>query len=526
MNPFAPLMGMASSRRKAIRSTATSSTEHDEEWAKYRADPAKFIDELCIIDETQGDTITGTVPFKLWDDQKAVVGTLAAEDRVIILKARQLGISWLVCGYVLHLCVFHPGKRVILLSQGEEEADELTRRVAVMYERLPEWIRLKSPLVKQPQTSKIVWANGSRVQSFAATKRKGRSFTASLLVMDECAHMQFAKHLYTAAKPTIDAVGGRLVILSSANGFGNLFHDLWQKAEAKLNEFAAVFLPWWSRPGRDAAWYAKVKAESTDPALVKQEYPANPREAFVASGRLRFPSDWIDAQEPNLQATGIPPEVLPEAIRSIPGLTVYKLPTGRRAVIGADVAEGLEHGDFSTATVLDWDSHEELATIHGHWEPDEYAGYLDTLARWYEAQLVVERNNHGHATLVTLKALECPHVANGPDDRPGWLSNLKTKPESIDALAEELRDGACTVRTPAALTEMRQYTVVKKGKTSAPEGGYDDRVMAWAIAIAYSRMCLPAPPAVSAGPAMVLAPRPSFAPLAPPTIPGMSPLTR
>ncbi len=74
-----------------------------------------------------------------------------------------------------------------------------------------------------------------------------------------------------------------MIILSTANGAGNLFHELVTKARNGLNRFAFRFLPWDVRPGRDAAWYAAVEVDAVDSSLMKQEYPATPDEAFEAS---------------------------------------------------------------------------------------------------------------------------------------------------------------------------------------------------------------------------------------------------
>lgn len=417
---------------------------------------------------------------------------LMTERLVIILKARQLGISWICCWYALWLCLFQPGKVVLLFSKGQEEANELLRRIKALYVRLPDWMRTAGPALLKENTEELVWGNGSTVRSLPASPGAGRSFTASLVILDEAAFLQFAGELYTALKPTIDA-GGQLIILSTANGIGNLFHQLWTKAVAGLSTFRTIFLPWWSRPGRDAAWYAAQLAEYTDPQMVKQEYPATATEAFLVSGRVRFATEWTLRQSAHVRP-GLAPATLPAALRGIPGLTVYALPArGRRVVIGADVAEGLEHGDYSAATAIDADTGEELAHLHGHWEPDEYAVHLDALARAYGALLGVERNNHGHAVLATLKGLHTPRVAAGHDDRPGWLTTAQTKPQSIDALALALRDGLCQVRTQASLDEMQIYRITKNGATSAPEGYHDDRVMSWAIALMLARRPVHAP---------------------------------
>ena len=420
---------------------------------------------------------------------------LMTERLVIILKARQLGISWICCWYALWLCLFQPGKVVLLFSKGQEEANELLRRIKALYVRLPDWMRTAGPALLKENTEELVWGNGSTVRSLPASPGAGRSFTASLVILDEAAFLQFAGELYTALKPTIDA-GGQLIILSTANGIGNLFHQLWTKAVAGLSTFRTIFLPWWSRPGRDAAWYAAQLAEYTDPAMVKQEYPASAQEAFLVSGRTRFDPTWIARQAANVTGHLA---MLPPPLSAIPGLTVYALPRpGQRTVLAADVAEGLEHGDYSAATLLDADSWEELTSLHGHWEPDAYATFLDRLARAYGATVAVERNNHGHAVMLALKQLGTPKIFIGADGRPGWLTTAQSKPLAIDLVAQALRDGLITIRTQATLDELAIYRITKSGDTSAPAGYHDDRVMSLAIGLAVARRPVPLPPPPSA----------------------------
>jgi len=231
------------------------------------------------------------IPFDLWGAQIKIIWMFLQYRLFIILKARQLGISWLCCAYALWLCVFQAGRRVLLLSRGQNEANELLRRVKVMYERLPDWMRALVKVVKL-NTSEIVFSNGSSVESLPATKDSARSLTASLVIADEFAFMQWANELYTGLKSTIDG-GGQLIILSTANGARGLFHQLWKKAIERLNNFVPIFLSWRMRPGRDDGWYARVASEAVSTSLMMQEYPANPDEAFSATDAEKFLADML-----------------------------------------------------------------------------------------------------------------------------------------------------------------------------------------------------------------------------------------
>lgn len=242
---------------------------------------AAFIDQHIIIDDAQGDG-AATMPFRLWAAQSELLDAIQGERLLLILKARQLGISWLCCAYALWLCLYHPGRLVLMFSIGQDEANEMLRRVNVMYWRLTTALRTTLPAITKENTEEMAWANGSRIQSLPARKTAGSGYTASLVILDEFAKNERAAQIYTAVKPTVDG-GGQMIVLSSAHGAGNLFHEMVEKARQGFGRFAFRFLPWHVRPGRDAAWYAEVAADAIDESHMKQEYPATPDEAFEAT---------------------------------------------------------------------------------------------------------------------------------------------------------------------------------------------------------------------------------------------------
>jgi hypothetical protein len=429
------------------------------------------------------------MPFRLWPAQARVLWSFLTGTLFIILKARQLGISWICCGYALWLCLFQPGKQVLIFSKGQLEANELMRRIVALYDRLPDWLREATPQMLKNNTEIVEWQNGSRIR--ALSSKGGRSFTASLVILDEAAFLDQASELYMALKPTIDA-GGQLIVLSTANGLGNLFHRLWVAAESGKNQFVAIFLPWWARPSRTAEWYERQKLEYSDPAMVQQEYPQTAREAFVASGRVRFLSEWILRQESGTVA----PVAIPNTLQPLgASLVVYSHRTaGRRYVIGADVAEGGQAGDYSVAVIIDRDSWEEVATYSAHVEPDVFAMHLHLLSGYYiddggdGALIAPERNNHGHAVMATLKTKNLlSRVWRDKAGKLGWLTTAQSKPAMIDLLAEALRDNLVKIHSTATLAELQIYAIGNDGDTNAPSGYHDDRVMALAIALSVAR---------------------------------------
>lgn len=256
--------------------------------------PAAFL-ERSKIEVPVGDADTALQPFALWPAQREVLDTLVRERLVVFLKARQLGISWLVCGLVHYLCTLWDGQPWLLLSRGQLEANELTRRIQLLHREHADAALL--PRLVKENLSESAWENGSRAVSLAATKDAGRSFTAAGVVLDEWAFMTWGREVLASVKPTIDA-GGKLILISSADGIGTDYHRFWQSARGGRAGYTAIFLPWTARPERGPEWRAaKLLEANGDVASVKREYPENDDEAFIAAEGLVYDGQWADGPE-------------------------------------------------------------------------------------------------------------------------------------------------------------------------------------------------------------------------------------
>ncbi|MCC2671918.1 MAG: hypothetical protein K0Q72_4389, partial [Armatimonadetes bacterium] len=379
--------------------------------------------------------------------------------------------------------------------------------------------KMRTQLLKLP-------ASRSSVVALPSTKRAGRGRTARLVIADEHAMHTWATENFAAVSPTIDA-GGQFLSISTANGIGNLYADLCSQAShlsgwvtpaagpdgeftfgSRIREalrelppdgWLPVFVPYDARPGRDAAWWERKKASYPRQWMIHQEYPRDPEESFVQSGRPRFDKGYLDRHR-ELCREPLPKGRWPEALRgwSERELRVFELPApGHRYAAGADVAEGLEHGDFSDLCILDADAAErptEVVSLHGHWEPDEFGRLIHALSLLYPGRYGIERNNHGLTTIVAARRLgirglyaeRAVLAASGREvepQRPGWLTTRVTKPLMIDELELALRTFGVQLSEEPAIAELTFYQVLKDGSTGAPAGKWDDRVMSRAIAV-------------------------------------------
>ena len=171
-------------------------------------------------------------------------------------------------------------------------------------------------------------------------------------------------------------------------------------------------------------------------------------------------------------------------------LTVWREPVTQRSYcIGVDTAEGLAHGDYSCAQVLDVRGGEQVAVWHGHIPPDTLANEVYNLTLWYnDALTCVESNNHGLTTITQLRHLGHPNLfrkrmlnrsAAKVSQEFGWKTTRTSKPLLIDDLGMALRSGELTIHDRYTLAELRTY--VRNERGSMGGSPHDDRVMALAL---------------------------------------------
>lgn len=446
------------------------------EWLKCGLAPAYFVRRYVqVYDATQ----QAWLPFDLWPAQERALRRMDADRLLVILKARQLGLSWLCLAYALWLLLHRAPATVLLFSLREAEAVDLLARLTAMYARLPAWMQAR----QEVQAAARQWrlSNGSRALAFSTVA--GRSYTGTLAIVDEADYVPELGRFLNGVKPTIDA-GGKLFLVSTADKRRpiSVFKNLFRAAEAGTGDYRAVFLPWSARPERDAAWYARTRAEmvaqrgTADDFLA--EYPATPAEALAPEeSNRRIAWAWVEAvlePLPVVQGFGAP---------ALPGLAVYAPPqTGRHYVIGVDPAEGNPTSDDSAACVLDAQAWAEVATLAGKFEPGRFAHALTGLAQWYgDADVLVERNNHGHSVIHALQEAGQVRLLAGPDGKPGWLSNVRGKALLYDGAAAAIRDGSCRIRSRETAAQLAS---IEASSLRAPAGLPDDRADAFALALA------------------------------------------
>lgn len=444
--------------------------------------------------------VRGKVHFNLYPYQKAVLYQFVKDRFNIILKFRQAGITELISMYCLWLAMYHPNKKINIISIKDTTAKKVLKKIKYMYKNLPSYLQV--PIVngrtgEYGSASMIEFNNGSFIESIPTSSEAGRSESLSLLVIDEAAIVRWADQIWAAAFPTL-STGGSAIVNSTPYGIGNFYHSKWVDAISGGNEFTPIRLFWRMHPERDIEWYNQMST-ALGPKRTAQEIDGD----FLSSGNSVFDLMDIKAIEDCLGD-------FPIIKRRYNGqyLQFNEPEPDKDYFIGADVATG-RATDYSAFTCMDKGG-EEVAVYKGRMSVDKYARLLgDTGQLFNWATLAPESNDVGLAVTSMLQAEGYPKLyyfqkmvkkkgKTRPevDTAPGWMTTSKNRPIIIDGLEADIRNDVITCKDPFFVYEaktfiydslgrpvaMGKHKVNREGDDSLSEDTYsDDDIMGKAI---------------------------------------------
>lgn len=455
---------------------------------------------------------------------KAVRQQMKAEGkvRVIILKARQQGLSTYTGGYLYFRVSQAKAQKAMVVTHHADSTRALFDMTKRFHEHCPGILKPHTKYSSRREMNFDV-LDSSFVVSTAGGESIGRGETLTHVHASELGFWQKSTALdnwngLTQAVP--NSPGTAIFVESTGNGVNGIFYDLWQGAVNGSNGYVPVFIPWFTdttyrepvpdnfekTPDEESLadefdlddgqlMFRRRKIAQNGLDLFRQEYPSKPEEAFLTTGRpvfnpdqlLEMISDSEDVKE-RLALEG------DEWLNNRRGELTTFLPhdPGGRYVIGADTSMGVRNGDYSVAQVLD-SERRQVATWRGHVHPDYFATVLYALGEYYNTAFICcENNSHGILTCTRLgKDLHYPNfytevqvdkLTDRETIKLGFTTTSKTKPLIIDQLRATLRKKEMSLNCKVTLREMMTYIVTETGSMQAEQGCHDDTVMSLALA--------------------------------------------
>lgn len=452
----------------------------EEEFFKKIKDPKYYLEHFCKIKAKT----PGLIPFILNEVQKDLFNTLRQHSRVIFTKARQIGGSTAVAGFIYHKTITTPGTNSALVGYNSDLTAELLDKIKTFWRTTPKELR---PTIKYNSKYEISFPKvDSKILVLPSTENLGRGYSIHNCLLTELAFWEKAEEKMMAIENSVP-IDGLIVVESTPNGQGNLFHKMYMSD----NDYAKKQYGWWWHYSPEEIEI--IKKRMNNPQKFAQEYGLE----FLASGRSVFDQDVIRRQRVNILNVGdavTNEDGSTSFVREEDGLRIYKNPKSDGIyVCGVDVAEGVEGGDYSVAIIWDRKTGEEVAFYRGLCAPDQFGVMLSNWGRKYNnALMVVEINNHGLTTVTLLKQHMYPSLYFRPKqfdmmgmqytDRIGWKTTKLTRPLLIDDLAQAMRDKILTVHSKEILDEMTMFIYDRNNNMVAAEGTHDDCIFSSGIA--------------------------------------------
>lgn len=449
--------------------------------------------------------------------------------RIIVLKARQLGLSTVCAAIIFNWILIFKGCSALTIAHDTETTQSLFEKIQDAWE----WWPFKGLLHLRHASQRrlTIQETGSTVRlATAKNVKSGRGRTIHAKHASEMSFWDDPETLMTGLSKTMpNRVGTIDIIECTANGVGNLYWQMWEDARAGRSRYVALFFPWHKHPEyrvkhttiayRDLDEYERWLHDDMEVSLdriewrrwaiinechgdveeFKQEYPATPEEAFLKSGRNVFPLDRLMmCYKPKAGARGYlksKGHAQYEFIRDPLGmLTIFSWPSADREwgdyFVSGDPTRTVT-GDPACAQVLNRRTLEQVAVWHGHIDPVNFADILIELGRYYnDAEISTEIEGPGYATIGAILAKNYPRLwqHRWADRAPGkvgvnfgWSTNSNRKQWMVAKTTKLLADMSVVIHDQLTYEQMRDFSVIDRYGEMGPAtaGGHDDAVMAY-----------------------------------------------
>ena len=316
---------------KKINVPVEFTQEQIQEFDSCSKDPLYFIQNYVKIVSLDD----GLIPFKMYDFQKEIIGTMHNNRFTICKLPRQSGKSTIIVAYLLHYALFNPNSNVAILANKSSTARDILGRLQLAYENIPKFLQQG---VLNWNKGSIELENGSKIVAAATSSSAVRGGSYNIIFLDEFAFVPatIAEQFFSSVFPTISSgKNTKMIIVSTPHGM-NMYYKLWTDAVNKQNDYVPIEVHWSEVPGRDQKWKENT-IRNTSQEQFNQE----------------FECEFLGSIDTLISSTKI--KVIPYAppLQSQGGLDVFEKPDKNKMyVCTVDVARGMGK-DFSAFIIFD-----------------------------------------------------------------------------------------------------------------------------------------------------------------------------
>ena len=513
-----------------------SKIEQLKEYAKIIKDaPYALKTYLQTYDNTQKKY----VPLELFPDQIQLIQDYENYNENITRKYRQAGVTTVTAAWIskkLQTAKDSEPERVLLIANKRDTAVEMANKVRHFIEQWPEWINVGFSPDKNSE-SRFRLNNGCEVKAVATSADALRGYTPTILVFDEAAYIEAGEDFWAASMASL-STGGKIILISTPNGYDPIYYGVYDQALRGINDFHITDLRWFKDPRytKDLCWvkcsdichYMLNREQYNDDEVILRDFDIEKYQELVEQGYKPF-SSWFEsmskkfkydrrkiAQELECDFLGSGDGVIPGDIQENIAKNMIRVPKekymqgtfwqwkepvqGHRYIMGVDVSRG-DSEDFSSINIVDFDDREQVVEYIGKIPPDDLANIAYKWGILYDCFIVIDiTGGMGVATSRKLQEMDYKNLfIDGINTQNIWEYNKKAldkipginfnnkRTQIVAAFEEQLRKGFL-VRSSRLLNELNTF-VYMNGRPDHMKGAHDDSIMSMSMALYAGDMC-------------------------------------
>lgn len=436
----------------------------------------------------------GLIPFIMYEYQERMVRDYEQYRFNFISKFRQGGATTTTVLWAMWRCLFKLDQKILVVSIGDREAIGAGKMVKNALENLPDWL--------QPDMSK----NNDHEKEFADTNssinfqspKSVRSMSLTLLIVDEAAFIQNMEVLWAGMMPALSA-GGSCVVISTVNGIGNWYEEMYHKSVDGKTDFHVIDIDYTEHPDYSQPDFAPKMRANLGEKRWLQEF----ERSFLGTGntyieaaklseldkqtrhnepvRRLFP-EWDATKEEDKEDATCKEEYVGGA------LWIWKEPEpGREYILAADVADGVgEDGDFSAFHIIDVRDCEQVAEFYSNQVPPHiFAHIISQMGIYYNTAHCIVESNFGMSVLSRLQHnLFYENLYYDNNEKAGLRIGPQNRNMILESLQYCVNANILKIQSRRLVRELKTFIFSRvKKRAEAQKGKHDDLVMALALAL-------------------------------------------
>ena len=490
--------------------------------------------------QTFDNTVQKYVPLDLFPDQISLIEDYDSFNENIALKYRQAGVSTVTAAWASKKLVFTKKtkpEKILIIANKLDTSVEMANKIRSFTEQWPSWVGVGFSSDKNSQRH-FKLTNDCEVKAVATSKDALRGYTPTILIFDEAAFIEADNDFWSACMASL-STGGKVIVISTPNGYDAIYYDIYDQALRNMNEFKISEMVWYRDPRYTKDLYMVKTTDLVHYLLNREDYPSdtvvnlsvdNPYDRdhtitkeYISQGykpcsswfegmvkKLKFDRRKVAQElECNFLGSGdnvfdsellqkISKNVLREPSAKLMGgsLWIFKEPeNNHKYIMGVDVSRG-DSEDFSCIQIIDFDEREQVLEYVGKVPPDVIAEIAYKWGSMYNAFCVIDITG-GMGVSTARKMQEMNYIpglyVDNVDTTNKWKFdpklnekipgiNFNSKRVQIIASFEEAIRHDFKVYSKRLFNEMNTFIYVN-GRPDHQKGHHDDCIMGISMSI-------------------------------------------